>query len=334
MKNILITGGAGYIGSHTIVEILKDINYNVVVVDNFSNSNRQIIERIEKIINKRLKIYDIDCREDLTNIFSENKIDSIVHFAAFKSVNDSINRPLEYYDNNINSLINILKFCDKFNVKEIIFSSSCSLYGNVDTLPVDEMTKLSVPESPYANTKLIGENILKDVSKSNKDLKIISLRYFNPVGAHESGLIGESPINKPNNILPVICNSVQSGEEMVVFGNDYETPDGSCIRDYVHVSDIASAHYLAIKYMESNMNLNYEVFNLGSDKGFSVLELINSFEKENNLKVNYRIGNRRDGDVVKIYSDSSKSKNKLGWKIKFSIKEIVKSAWNWNKNKI
>jgi UDP-glucose 4-epimerase len=226
-----------------------------------------------------------------------------------------------------------LDTCKRYNVNNFVFSSSCSLYGNVlsGDLPVNEETPLSNLESPYAYTKLIGERILQDFSKSNSDFKIISLRYFNPVGAHDSGLIGESPINKPNNILPVICSSV-NGEQMIVFGDDYDTPDGTCIRDYVHVSDIANAHYLSLEYLFYSMENNYDVFNLGSDYGYSVLELIKTFEEENSVNVNYIIGDRREGDVVKIYSDSSKARRLLKWNIKYNIVDIVKSAWNWNKN--
>ena len=333
MKTILVTGGAGYIGTHTVVELLKDDNYNVIILDNFSNSNHLILNRLKKITNKPIKLYHRDCRSNLDDIFSDNKIDGVIHFAAFKSVSESVENPLYYYDNNINSLINLLDTCKRYNVNNFVFSSSCSLYGNVlsGDLPVNEETPLSNLESPYAYTKLIGERILQDFSKSNSDFKIISLRYFNPVGAHDSGLIGESPINKPNNILPVICSSV-NGEQMIVFGDDYDTPDGTCIRDYVHVSDIANAHYLSLEYLFYSMENNYDVFNLGSDYGYSVLELIKTFEEENSVNVNYIIGDRREGDVVKIYSDSSKARRLLKWNIKYNIVDIVKSAWNWNKN--
>jgi UDP-glucose 4-epimerase len=335
MKTILVTGGAGYIGTHTVVELLKDDNYNVIILDNFSNSNPLILNRLKKITNKPVKLYHRDCRSNLDDIFSDNKIDGVIHFAAFKSVSESVENPLSYYDNNINSLINLLDTCKRFNVHRFVFSSSCSLYGNVlpGDLPVNEETPLSNPESPYAYTKLVGERILQDFSNSNSNFKIISLRYFNPVGAHDSGLIGESPINKPNNILPVICSSID-GEKMTVFGNNYDTPDGTCIRDYIHVSDIANAHYLSLEYLFYSMSNNYDVFNLGSDSGYSVMELIKSFEEENGVKVNYDIGERRIGDVVEIYSDSSRARRVLKWNLKYNIDDIVKSAWNWNKNMI
>jgi UDP-glucose 4-epimerase len=227
-----------------------------------------------------------------------------------------------------------------FGIKNFVFSSSCSLYGNLKELPATEESSLSEPESPYAYTKLIGEQILKDFSKVNPDFKIVSLRYFNPVGAHESGLIGESPINKPNNILPVICNSAETGEEMMVFGSDYETRDGSCIRDYVHVSDIAEAHVKAFEYLISDNSLSYDVYNLGlgignrfESNGLSVLEVINAFERVNNVKVNYKIGDRRSGDVVEIYSNSTKAR-KIGWKPVRTVDDMVSSAWKWHKNKI
>lgn len=328
MKTILVTGGSGYIGSHTVVELLSN-NYNVVIVDNFCNSNRNITDRIKKIIDKPFSIYDKDCRDDLTEIFTNHKIDGVIHFAALKSVGESVSRPIEYYDNNINSLLNILNYCKRFDVNNIVFSSSCSLYGNVDTIPVNELTPISEPESPYAYTKLVGERILRDFSKINENIKVVCLRYFNPVGAHHSGLIGESPINKPNNIIPVICSSLEGGE-LTIYGDDYDTPDGTCIRDYVHVTDIANAHILSLEYNKNN----FEIFNLGSQKGISVMELIRTFEKYNQLKLNYRIGSRRPGDVVKIYSDSSKALSMLGWSTKFTTKDMVTSALNWYKNKI
>ena len=331
MRTILVTGGLGYIGSHTVVELLQS-NHEVVIVDNLCNSNNKIIDRIKQISNKSFSFYNKDCRDDLTEIFTNHKIDGVIHFAALKSVGESVEKPIEYYDNNINSLINILNYCSKFDISNIVFSSSCSLYGNVDKLPVNELTPISEPESPYAYTKLVGERILQDFCKINDNIKVVCLRYFNPVGAHHSGLIGESPINKPNNIIPVICNSLE-GSELKIYGDDYDTPDGTCIRDYVHVTDIANAHLLSLEYNHKNKN-NFEIFNLGSQNGISVLELIHTFEKYNNVKLNYKIGQRRPGDVVKIYSDSSKAFNKLGWSVKFDTKDMVTSALNWYKNKI
>ncbi len=334
MKTILVTGGAGYIGSHTVVELLSNPEFDVIIVDNFSNSNPEIVNRLYEVTKRPIKIYHRDCREQLDDILSEHKIDGIIHFAAYKAVGESVESPIQYYDNNINSLLNILDAAKYFEIKNIVFSSSCSLYGNLKQLPANEDSPLSDPESPYAYTKLVGERILQDFSRVNPEIKIASLRYFNPVGAHHSGLIGESPINKPNNIIPVICNSVDTGEEMTVFGNDYPTKDGSCIRDYVHVSDIANAHVLAIEYLMTKDSKSYDVFNLGSNTGSSVFELISAFEKVNGVKVNYKIGLRRDGDIVEIYSDSTKAKQILKWQATRDVNDMVLSAWKWYKNKI
>ena len=331
MKTILVTGGSGYIGSHTVVELLQK-NHDVLILDNFCNSKSEIINRISQVTKKQFGVFHRDCCNDISDIFQNYKIDSVIHFAALKSVGESVEKPLDYYKNNIDSLINVLQTAEKFGVKSFVFSSSCSLYGNLTELPAKEDSPMSDPESPYAYTKLVGERILKDFSNTS-DMKIISLRYFNPVGAHESGLIGECPINKPNNIIPVICSSIENNTEMSVFGGDYPTRDGTCIRDYVHVSDIANAHLLAFQHSLST-DKKYDVFNLGYGDGVSVLEILNSFEGENNIKINYKISDRREGDVVEIYSDSSKAKNILGWEPKKDIKDMVKSAWLWSKNKI
>lgn len=328
---ILVTGGAGYIGSHTVVELLNG-GHEVFILDNFCNSKSGIIDRISKITDKNFTVINKDCSDDISSIFTNHKIDSVIHFAALKAVGESVEQPLRYYRNNIDSLINVLETSNKFGVKSFVFSSSCSLYGNLKELPAKEDSPVSNPESPYAYTKLVGERILEDFSKVT-DMKIISLRYFNPVGSHESGLIGECPISKPNNIIPVICNSIETGEQMSVFGNDYPTRDGTCIRDYVHVSDIANAHVLAFQHSLST-DKNYDVFNLGYGNGVSVLEILNSFEKENGVKINYKIDSRREGDVIEIYSDSSKANKELGWTPNRNIKDMVTSAWKWNKNKI
>lgn len=328
---ILVTGGAGYIGSHTVVELLTK-DYDVLILDNFSNSKMDIIGRISQITKKQFGVFSRDCRSNLSDIFENYKIDSVIHFAALKAVGESVEQPLKYYKNNIDSLINVLETSEKYGVKSFVFSSSCSLYGNLTQLPARENSPMSEPESPYAYTKLVGERILSDFSKTS-DMKIISMRYFNPVGAHESGLIGESPINKPNNILPVICNSADTGEMINVFGGDYPTKDGTCIRDYVHVSDIANAHVLAFQHTLKTEK-KCDVFNLGYGDGVSVLDIIKTFESENDVKLNYQIANRREGDVVEIYSDSSKAKNELGWITERSLKDMVISAWQWNKNKI
>jgi UDP-glucose 4-epimerase len=339
MKTILVTGGAGYIGSHTVIELLKNEDYEVIILDNFCNSKKEIIGRISEISKRDFTVFDNNCCDDLEHIFSRHKIDGVIHFAALKAVGESVSSPLEYYDNNINSLLNILKYCKKYDVSSFVFSSSCSLYGNLKELPAHEESPLSEPESPYAYTKLMGEIILKDFSNVS-EVKIIALRYFNPVGAHESGLIGELPLNKPNNIIPVICNSADTGEEMMVFGNDYDTRDGSCIRDYVHVSDIANAHVLSLRHLDEDVSINYDVYNLGLgtgnrfvQEGLTVLEVIKSFEEVNGVKVNYKIGNRREGDIVEIYSNSTKARN-IGWRPTRTVEDMVSSAWKWYKNKI
>lgn len=334
MKKILVTGGAGYIGSHTVVELIKS-NFEVIILDNFSNSNPHIISRISQICNKPITIYHRDCKDSLDDILTQHKIEGIIHFAAYKSVSESVEKPIQYYDNNINSLLNILDSAKYFNINNIVFSSSCSVYGNLKQLPATEDSPLSDPESPYANTKLIGERILMDFSKSNPKIKSISLRYFNPVGAHESGLIGELPINKPTNILPVICDAAETGNQFTIHGNDYETIDGYCVRDYVHVCDISSAHVLAIKSLISNeVQTNYDVLNLGSGNGHSVMELIKTFETINKVKLNYKIGPRRLGDVVEIFSDNKKAKKIINWSPTRTIQDMVFSAWNWHKNKL
>lgn len=334
---ILITGGAGYIGSHTIIDILENTNWEVISIDNFSNSTPKTYNRIAQITGKTIKHYEVDLRdlEKTQQVFNDNNdIVGIIHFAAFKSVPESVDEPLLYHDNNNNSLINILKCQQQFKVPYLIFSSSCSVYGNIDKLPVTENTILNKPESPYAYTKQIGESIVSDFIKVNPTLKAISLRYFNPVGAHKSGLNGEVPLSRPNNLLPFITQTaIGKLEQVTVFGNDYNTKDGTCVRDYIHVSDIASAHVAALKTLFENANFpNYDVINLGSGNGVSVLEIINAFEQQNNIKLNYKFGPRRQGDVESIYSDSSKALKVLGWKTNYNINDMVKSAWLWEQN--
>lgn len=337
MKTILVTGGAGYIGTHTVVELSKS-GYDVIIVDNFSNSNPIVLNKLNKLClsegGKSPIFYDRDCRNGFDDILSNHKVDGIIHFAAHKSVGDSVDNPLEYYDNNINSLLTVLDACKSFGIRNIVFSSSCSLYGDVKSLPVSELTPISDPQSPYAYTKLVGERIIKDFCKVN-EINGVSLRYFNPVGAHESGTIGEFPISNPNNIVPVICDSI-NGDPITIFGDNYETRDGSCIRDYVHVSDIARAHVLAFEWMDDAIigynGRNYDIFNLGYDSGVSVLELIDAFEKVNGVVVKYKIGDRRPGDVIQIYSDSSKAKRILKWEPKYKIEDMVSSAWKWYNN--
>ncbi|MDF2438545.1 MAG: galE [Bacteroidota bacterium] len=333
-KTILVTGGAGYIGSHTIIELIENTNYNIVSVDNFSNSSHKTFDRIEKITGKRIKNYAIDLCDasEVEKLFtSEKDITGIIHFAAFKSVSESVAEPYKYHHNNIASLLNILEACLKHNISNFIFSSSCSVYGNIEKLPVKEDSKLGKAESPYAFTKQAGEEIIKDYARAFPKLNTVALRYFNPVGAHTSGLIGEDPINKPSNLVPVITKTaIGKIPEMTVYGKDYPTRDGTCIRDYIHVTDVAIAHIKALEYiLNGKQKSNFSIFNLGSGDGVSVLEAINAFEKVSGEKLNYKLGDKRPGDVISIYSDTSYSEKELGWKTKFSLDEMMETAWKW-----
>lgn len=336
-ETIIVTGGAGYIGSHTIIELLQNTNYHIVSVDNYSNSSKDTYARINKINQKEFDKVELDlCDSNAVNKFLEkySNVIGVIHFAAFKSVSESVENPFKYYHNNINSQLNILQACIKRGINNFIFSSSCSVYGNINLLPVNEKTNLNKAESPYAYTKQIGEEILKDYSKTFNKLQTIALRYFNPVGAHISGLNGENPINKPSNLVPIITQTaIGKIKEMTVHGNNYNTRDGSCIRDYIHVSDIANAHIKALNYLiEKKQKSNFSIFNLGSGNGVSVFEAIQSFEKISGIKLNYKIGKRRPGDVEAIYSDTSFTEKELGWKAKYSLDEMMESAWKWEKN--
>lgn len=333
-NTILVTGGAGYIGSHTIIELLETTNFNIVSIDNYSNSSSKTFDRIELITGKKISNYEIDIcnKELLEKIFENDKtIIGIIHFAAFKAVGESVTNPQKYYHNNINTLLNILDCCIKFDVKNFIFSSSCSVYGNINELPVKETTPIGKAESPYAYTKQIGEEILKDYARANNNLQTIALRYFNPVGAHISGLNGELSINMPNNLVPVITNTaIGKIKQLTVYGNDYPTRDGTCIRDYVHVSDIASAHIKALNHLITKTNtLNFSIFNLGTGMGVSVMEAIHSFEKVSGKKLNYLIGPKREGDVGAIYSDNTFSETTLNWKPKYNLDQMMETAWKW-----
>jgi len=334
---ILITGGAGYIGSHTILEVLEKTSWEIISADNFIRSTPKTFERVKNILGKQIKNYDVDLCElkKTKKIFTENPdITGIIHFAALKSVPESVANPDLYYHNNIKSLENILSCLKEFKIKNFIFSSSCSVYGNIDKLPVNENTSLQKAQSPYGHTKQMGEKIIAEFAKNNSDVHSIALRYFNPVGAHHSGLIGESPIGKPENIVPAITQTaIGKLSQFNIFGNDYKTRDGTCIRDYIHVSDIAYAHVLALQNLfEGKIMKNYEVINLGTGKGVTVLEAVKAFEKVSGKKLNYKIASRRSGDVEAIYSDSSKAENLLRWKPKFNIEQMMESAWKWEMN--
>ncbi|MCD6067389.1 MAG: UDP-glucose 4-epimerase [Bacteroidetes bacterium] len=332
---ILVTGGSGYIGSHTIIELFNN-GFDVVSIDNQSNSSVDAYDHIEQITGKRVVSYSADVCDiaQLRGLFSKHRIEGIIHFAAFKAVGESVEDPLKYYHNNIASLVSVLQLSEEFNVNKLIFSSSCSVYGNVTSLPVDENTALPKAESPYAYTKQIGEVMIENFCKVHPALQAVSLRYFNPVGAHKSGLNGESPINKPNNLVPVItATAIGKIPQLTIYGGEYPTRDGTCVRDYIHVSDVADAHVLALKYLIDGKNsVNYDVFNLGTGNGVSVLEAIHAFEKVSGQKLNYRIGPPREGDVVAVYSDSSKAGKLLGWTCKFDIDEMMRTAWLWERN--
>jgi UDP-glucose 4-epimerase len=335
-KTILITGGAGYIGSHTIIELLESTDFKVISIDNFSNSSPKTFDRIEQITGKRVPNYELDlCDfEALDTTLSSLKIDGVIHFAAYKSVPESVDQPIKYYHNNINSLINVLNFCEKYKISNFIFSSSCSVYGNINEMPVSEGTPLNKAVSPYAYTKQIGEQILEDYCNSNNLFSVVALRYFNPVGAHQSALIGEDPINTPTSLVPIITKFA-SGKmnKLTVFGSDYQTRDGSCVRDYIHVSDLANAHLKALNFLfESNEHSNFEIINIGTGNGATVFEAIQSFENVTGIKLNYTVSPRREGDVEAIYSDTNKSKKTLNWQAKYTIDDMMKSAWEWEKN--
>ncbi len=338
MKNILITGGTGYIGSHTTVKFME-AGYNVVIVDNLSNSNIEVLEGIKKITDKKPDFHKIDLSNEkqTANFFkNNNNFDVIIHFAAYKAVGESVQKPLMYYKNNLNSLINILQSMKIYNIKNIIFSSSCTVYGQPDKLPVTENSPIKKANSPYGNTKQIAEEIIQDTLNSKSDLKSISLRYFNPIGAHKSAHIGELPIGVPNNLIPFITQTVAGKrDQLSVFGNDYNTPDGTAVRDYIHVMDLANAHLVAAERLLQDKNKKvFEVFNIGTGKGNSVMEIIRTFEKATGEKINYKIAPRRPGDVEKVWADTSFANKELGWKTQFSLSEALKSAWEWQKTQI
>ncbi len=334
MKNkIIVTGGTGYIGSHTAVELINE-GFDVILIDNLCNSEAIVAERIGKITGKVpcLEIFDLCDKVRLDRFFKENRgIAGIIHFAAYKAVGESVRKPLEYYRNNIVSLINLLDSMIKEEIQSFVFSSSCTIYGQPAKLPVTEDAPIQPAISPYGNTKQIGEEIIRDTALVNDKIRAISLRYFNPIGAHPSALIGELPRGIPENLVPFITQTAYGlREELKVFGSDYDTPDGSCIRDYLHVVDLAKAHVIAVKRLiEKKNRKNYEVFNLGTGKGVSVLEAIQSFERATGIKLKYRITGRRAGDIEKIWADPSLANMELGWKTESTLDEAMKSAWAW-----
>lgn len=333
MDKILVTGGLGFIGSHTVVE-LQNEGYEVVIIDNLSNSSLNVLDGILSITGKKplFEKLDLKNKEDVESFFKKHHdVKGVIHFAASKAVGESVQEPLLYYENNIGTLVYILKELKKMPSANFIFSSSCTVYGQADELPITENAPVKLAESPYGNTKQIGEEIIRDTCKIAANIKAIALRYFNPVGSHESAKIGELPIGVPQNLVPFITQTaIGIREQLSVFGDDYPTPDGTCIRDYIHVVDLAKAHVIALKRLLENRNKsNYETFNLGTGKGSSVLEVINSFEKVSGKTLNYKIVNRREGDIISAYADTKKANDELGWKSQLTLDDAMRSAWKW-----
>ena len=327
---ILVTGGAGYIGSHTCVELLNN-NYEVIVLDNFSNSKKEVIDKIKKITNKDLKLYEGNMlnEEILTKIFEENNIDCVIDFAAYKAVGESVQKPVEYYINNVSSVLTLLTVMKKFNCKSLVFSSSATVYGNPEIIPITEECRIGGTTNPYGTSKLFVEQILKDLYNSDNEWNICILRYFNPIGAHESGLIGEEPNGIPANLVPYI-SKVASGklECLSIFGNDYDTKDGTGVRDYIHVVDLALGHLKAVEKLNKEKKGLY-IYNLGTGVGYSVLDLVNTFEKVNNIKIKYKIAPRRYGDIARCYSDPSKAKRELNFEATKTLEDMLKDSLNY-----
>jgi UDP-glucose 4-epimerase len=334
-KKILVTGGTGYIGSHTAVELIND-GFDVVIVDNLSNSSIDMLDGIAKITGVRpaFEQFDLCDQEKTKQLFKKYPdIEAIIHFAAYKAVGESVAKPIMYYRNNLASLLNLLEVMNENPKIGLVFSSSCTVYGQPDVLPVTEAAPIKKASSPYANTKQISEEIIQDTIQANNAVKAIALRYFNPIGAHASALIGELPIGVPQNLVPFITQTaIGLRQQLSVFGNDYNTPDGSCIRDYIHVVDLAKAHVVAIKRLIENKNkTHFEIFNLGTGKGVSVLEMVNAFQKVTGVKLNYKIVARRAGDVEQVWANTSYANDELGWKAQSTLEETLLSAWNWEK---
>lgn len=334
-KKILVTGGTGYIGSHTSVELIEE-GFDVVIIDNLYNSEAGVVDKIQNITGVKpvLEVFDLCDKGKVDTFFSKHTdIAAVIHFAAYKAVGESVNKPLDYYRNNLMSLVNLLDAMQHNGIHDFVFSSSCTVYGQPDKLPVTEDAPLQPATSPYGNTKQVGETIIRDTTVSDKNVKAISLRYFNPIGAHPSSLIGEFPKGVPENLVPFITQTAYGlRDELKIYGNDYDTPDGSCIRDYLHVVDLAKAHVVAVKRLIEGRNLkNYEVFNLGTGNGVSVLDAIKSFERVSGIKIKFRIVGRRPGDIEKIWADPSFANKELGWKTLSSLDEAMKTAWDWEK---
>jgi len=336
MKKILVTGGLGFIGSHTVVE-LQNVGFEVVIIDDLSNSSESVLDGITAITNKKPNFEKLDMKDKskLLEFFKKHdNIDGVIHFAASKAVGESVQKPLHYYENNINTLVYILQNILELNESNFIFSSSCTVYGQADEMPITENAPVKLPESPYGNTKQIGEEIIKDTCLVKENLKAIALRYFNPIGAHPSAKIGELPIGVPQNLVPYITQTAAGLRDCLsVFGDDYPTPDGTCIRDYIHVVDLAKAHVVALQRLLENKNeSNFETFNVGTGVGSSVLEVVKSFERVSGQSLNYKIAPRREGDVISAYANTDKANTVLGWKAESSLDEAMRSAWDWEQS--
>ena len=332
---ILVTGGTGYIGSHTCVELLNN-NYEVVIIDNLENSNIGVLDKIKQITGKNIKFYENDCRDKdaLRKIFNENKIDAVIHFAGYKAVGESVEKPIKYYENNIQTTLSLLEVMQEYNCNRIVFSSTATVYGRPEekdgkVLPFKETDKVGDTENPYATTKYFIERILKDTYISNNNFEIVILRYFNPIGAHESGLIGENPNGRPNNLMPYILKVANKELPYLnIFGNDYNTKDGTGVRDYLHVVDLAKGHIKALEHIKNGVN----IYNLGTGIGYSVLDIVNTFEKVNNIKLDYKIVERRKGDIAEYFSDPTKALNELNWKAEKTIEDMCRDSYNFIKN--
>ncbi|PLX08226.1 MAG: UDP-glucose 4-epimerase GalE [Marinilabiliales bacterium] len=333
MQKVIITGGTGYIGSHTVVEF-QNAGYEVVIIDNLSNSNIEVVDGIESITGKRPQFYkaDVACHKAVDDVFSKHDdAIAVIHFAAYKAVGESVKKPLLYYHNNVQGIVNVLDKMQEYNILNLVFSSSCTVYGQPEKLPVTEESPVVKPESPYGNTKKINEEIIVDTLNSTRKLKAISLRYFNPIGAHESAKIGELPLGVPDNLLPYITQTaIGLRKELSVFGDDYNTPDGTAIRDYINVTDLAKAHVKAVSRLTEDHD-RFEVFNVGTGKGSSVMEIILAFERSTGQELKYKIVDRRAGDVEQVWADTTKANTVLGWKAEKTLDETVKSAWEWEK---
>ena len=328
--NILITGGLGYIGSHTVIECISN-NHNVIIVDNLYNSSIEVLHRLNQFLNKDIKFYRTDMQNivEFEKIFIENKIDAVIHFAGYKAVGESVEKPLKYYDNNIGITINLLKLMEQYDVKKIIFSSSATVYKESEILPLTENMPLGVT-NPYGRSKLIIEDIMQDIAHADNEFKVVILRYFNPIGAHPCGLFGEENNGIPNNLMPYIVKVAKGELEYLrVFGNDYNTKDGTGVRDYIHVVDLAAAHIKAIKAFDFESNVN--IYNIGTGKGYSVLEIVENFEKATGIKIPYKVVERRCGDIGEYYADSQKAKKELNFETKYGILEMCRDAWNYEK---